>query len=66
LRLPPAEREAFIHKYETKLFEAHGTVLKEYVLVPESLAEQTEVLKGYFAAGFDFVKGLKPKAGKKS
>ena len=35
LRLPADSREAFIKKYKTKLCEVHGTVLKEYVVVPK-------------------------------
>ncbi len=37
LRLPESERNEFIHEHKTKLCEAYGTILKEYVLVPESL-----------------------------
>jgi hypothetical protein len=35
IRLPETEREKFLKKYQTKLFEAYGTVMKEYVAVPK-------------------------------
>lgn len=37
LRLPEMERAEFISKYNTQLCEAHGSLLKEYVLVPDDL-----------------------------
>src|SRR5262245_33464575 len=37
LRLPAAAREAFLAKYRTRLCEAHGRVLAEYVEVPDEL-----------------------------
>lgn len=64
LRLPTAERNRFIDKYETKLCEAHGTVLKEYVLIPENLFK-TEKIKECFATSFTYVSTLKPKPAKK-
>ena len=37
LRLPAGEREKFLAKYKTKLFEAYGIVQKESVTVPDAL-----------------------------
>jgi hypothetical protein len=36
LRLPAAEREAFLKRYNTTLCVQYGTVMKEYVQVPAS------------------------------
>jgi hypothetical protein len=66
LRLPKADREAFLEKYHTKLVETYGIVQKEYVSVPETLLANTDELAPYFAASFEYVKTLKPKPGKKS
>jgi hypothetical protein len=41
LRLPKEAREKFLEKYKTKLVEQYGIVQKEYVVVPDSLLEQT-------------------------
>ncbi|MBC7829972.1 MAG: hypothetical protein H7122_19655 [Chitinophagaceae bacterium] len=65
IRLPVNEREVFLKKYKTALMEAHGTIMKEYVAVPENLFEKTENLKAYFNASYDYIKTLKPKATKK-
>ena len=65
LRLPEGEREAFLAKYETKLYEAYGTVMKEYVAVPDGLLEKTKELQKYFRVSYAYAKTLKAKGGKK-
>jgi TfoX/Sxy family transcriptional regulator of competence genes len=66
LRLGKAERAAFLQKYNTTLFATHGTVMKEYVTVPDDLLQRTEELKHYFELSYAYVKTLKPKAAMKS
>src|SRR5215467_13605952 len=61
LRLPADEREAFVKKYKTKLAEQYGTVLKEYVEVPDALLKKTRELKKYFDISYAYVGALKPK-----
>lgn len=65
LRLPKEEREAFLKKYKTKLFEAYGAVMKEYVAVPDALLKNTKELQKYMALSYEYAKTLKPKASKK-
>jgi hypothetical protein len=65
LRLPPEEREKFLKRYKTKLFEAYGAVMKEYVTVPDSLLKNTKELQKYFALSYEYVGSLKPKPTKK-
>jgi TfoX/Sxy family transcriptional regulator of competence genes len=65
LRLPAEERDAFLKKYKTKLCEQHGTVLEEYVEVPDSLLKKTPELKKHFDVSYQYVAALKPKPTKK-
>jgi TfoX/Sxy family transcriptional regulator of competence genes len=65
LRLPEDEREAFLKKYKTKLYEAYGTVMKEYVAVPDALLQKTRELEKYLKLSYAYAKTLKPKATKK-
>jgi len=65
LRLPKGEREKFLAKYRTKLFEAYGIVQKEYVTVPDALLAETNELKPYFKMSYEYAKSLKPKPRKK-
>ena len=66
LRLPPDEREKFLKKYKTTLFESYGVVQKEYVLVPDSLLKSTAELKKCFELSLRYVRTLKAKPTKKT
>jgi len=65
LRLPKGERENFLERYNTTLFEAYGIVQKEYVTVPDELLAHTDELRPYFELSYSYVKNLKPKPTKK-
>lgn len=61
LRLPEHEREKFLKKHKSKLFQAYGAVMKEYVTVPDELLRNTRVLQKYLARSYEYAKTLKPK-----
>lgn len=61
IRLPADEREKFLKKYKTTLFEAYGAVMKEYVRVPDDLLGKAGELRKYLAMSYEYVKTLKPK-----
>jgi TfoX/Sxy family transcriptional regulator of competence genes len=61
IRLPEEEREKFIKKYKSSLFEAYGAVMKEYVTVPDALLANTKELQKYLAKSYEYAKTLKPK-----
>jgi len=61
IRLPEEEREKFLKKYKTTLFEAYGAIMKEYVAVPDNLLEKTQELKKYLDLSYEYVKTLKAK-----
>jgi hypothetical protein len=65
LRLPVDERDKFLKKYKTTLFEEYGVIQKEYVTVPGSLLRNTEELKKYFHLSWQYAQSLKPKPSKK-
>ena len=65
LRMGKEEREAFIEKYESKLAENYGTVMKEYVEVPDALLENLDELTPYLEISYAYAGTLKPKATKK-
>src|SRR5580693_5622531 len=66
IRLPEDEREAFLKKYKTTLFEAYGAVMPEYVAVPDALLKKTKELQKYLELSYEYVKTLRPKPTKKS
>jgi len=61
LRLPAAEREAFLKKYKTTLSSQYGTVQPEYVVVPDSLLAKTKELRRFLEISLAYVGSLKPK-----
>lgn len=65
LRLGPEEREAFLAAFDTKLYEQHGAVMKEYVSIPDHLLEDTEALLPYLEMSLAYVNSLKPKPSRK-
>jgi hypothetical protein len=61
LRLPAADREAFLKRYDTELCKQHGVVMKEYVRVPPSLLKSTRALAKYLDVSYRYACSLKPK-----
>ena len=61
LRLPKADREAFLERYKTTLCEQHGHAMPEYVLVPDTLVARTKELAPFFEISYTYVGSLKPK-----
>ncbi|MFZ0313434.1 MAG: hypothetical protein WAL85_12070 [Candidatus Korobacteraceae bacterium] len=66
IRLSETEREKFMKKYKTTLFEAYGAIMQEFVAVPDSLLPKTKELAKYLALSYEYVKTLKPKPTKKA
>lgn len=65
VRLPEEERERFLEKYHTTLYESHGAIMKEYVTVPDNLLKKTDGLKDYLDLSYEYIKTLKTKPTKK-
>ena len=65
LRLPKGEREEFLKKHKTSLFEAYGHVMPEFVTVPDRLLRDTKALRPYLEVSYAYVSGLKAKVSKK-
>jgi TfoX/Sxy family transcriptional regulator of competence genes len=61
LRLPEAEREAFLKRYDTTLTVQYGAVMKEYVQVPSSLLKNTRELAKYLDISYRYACSLKAK-----
>jgi hypothetical protein len=61
MRLADADRDAFIATYRTGLYQAHGTVMKEYVAIPAGLLARTADLAPYLAKSYDYARSLRPK-----
>ena len=65
LRLGKAEREAFLAEFDSELLVTYGTVMKEYVAVPDHLLQDTASLLPYLEQSYAYAKTLKPQARKR-
>jgi len=65
LRMGKAEREAFIAEHDGALLVTYGTVMKEYVAVPDHLLEDTQRLLPYLETSYAYAKTLKPQQRKR-
>lgn len=61
LRLPEADRAAFIERHKNAIVTAYGVVMKEYVLVPDAMFRSAVKAGALFAASYAYVSSLKPK-----
>jgi hypothetical protein len=61
IRLPKDKREEFLKNYETAPFKSYGAIMKEYVLIPESLLSQLDIVSSYLLEGYNYVNSLKAK-----
>ena len=66
MRLPEGAREEFLKKYKSKLYEAYGAVMKEYVTVPDGLLGKTKELQKYVDSSYEYAKTLKTKPTRKT
>ncbi len=65
LRLPEAEREAFIREHGARLFEPMpGRPMREYVEVPPAVLNSGKPFDGWLAKGLAYAQSLPPKAAK--
>ncbi len=65
IRLPKEQGAQFMKEHETTVFKSYGAVMKEYVLVPEKLWEDLELLSSYLNDAYVYVMSLPQKRSKK-
>ena len=61
IRLDAGDREEFIEKYDTELAVQYGSVMKEFVVVPDSMLDDLDAAREWFLRGWEWVGTLKPK-----
>lgn len=60
-RLSKEDGEAFMKKYNTTRFKSHGSFMQGYVLVPETLYDDLDLLTKYLDDAHKYVLSLEPK-----
>lgn len=61
IRLPKESQTAFKEKYNSTIYKSHGAIMKDYVLVPESMWGDLEKIAKYVVESYEFVMSLKAK-----
>jgi hypothetical protein len=61
IRLASTDRAAFIERFGSRLHEAHGAIMKEFVTVPDALLDDPATLQPWFTKSRDHVASLRPK-----
>jgi len=62
IRLSKERGAQFMKEYDTALFRLYGAIMKGYVLIPERLLENLDILSSYLNDSYEYVKSLQPKA----
>jgi hypothetical protein len=65
IRLDQEDREVFMGRYDTELAVQYGSVMKEFVVVPDDLLERPDELREWFVRSWEWVGTLQPKPTKK-
>ncbi|WP_343485619.1 hypothetical protein [Allomuricauda sp. d1] len=61
IRLSKEDQKEFDASYGAKPFISYGATMRDYVLIPEPLLSDHEVLGKYLQKGFEYVMSLPPK-----
>lgn len=61
VRLPKDEAAKFMETYDTGHYYSYGAKMKDYVLVPESLWTDKNLMVKYFEQSYAYVNSLPPK-----
>ena len=65
LRLNEPDRSEFMEQFQSIPMVQHGRTMKEYVVIPQELLQNTALLSPYFEKSIHYIKSLKPKNTKK-
>ncbi|MCP4442967.1 MAG: hypothetical protein GY810_29015 [Aureispira sp.] len=61
IRLPKEAGEKFMEEYSSTRFKSYGSFMRGYVLIPESLYSNTELLGKLLQKGYEYVMSLESK-----
>ena len=61
IRLSKESGAKFIEEHNSTRFKSHGAFMRGYVLIPEQLFDNKELLAAYLEEGYQYVMSLDPK-----
>ena len=54
-------QEKYIKELDTTLYRSYGAVMKGYILIPDKMLEDLDILSNYLNESYDYVMSLEPK-----
>ena len=60
-RFSKAVQEQYIASFNSSYFKSYGAIMKGYVLIPEDMLNDLDVLANYLNESYDYVMTLEPK-----
>ena len=64
-RLSNESQEKFKQEHNTTIYKSYGAVMKDYVLIPDHMLDDLEMLSTYLNESYDYVMSLKANPRKK-
>ena len=61
IRFSKEAQEKYMDKLDTTIFKSHGSVVKGYIVIPDAMLEDLDVLAVYLNESYDHVMTLKSK-----
>ena len=61
IRFSKAVQENYISELNTSYFKSHGATMRGYILIPEAMLNDLDVLAQYLNESYDYVMSLDPK-----
>jgi hypothetical protein len=61
IRFSKEVQEKYMKEFDTTIFKSHGAVMRGYVLIPDQMLEDLDMLSAYLNESYDYVMTLEPK-----
>ena len=65
IRLSKEDQAKFIKDHQATIFKSYGAVMKDYLMVPERLLNDLDLVSSLLNDGYNYVSSLEPKPTKK-
>ncbi len=54
-------QEKYIKEFDSSIFKSYGAVMRGYVLIPDNMLDDLDILAKYLNESYDYVMSLSPK-----
>ena len=61
IRFSRERQKDYLEKFSTSLFKSYGAVMQGYILIPEPMLSEIDVVVGLLNESYDYVMSLEPK-----